>query len=32
MSQLLPSGELDLQDKFRVLVYQAVVVPADRRD
>ena len=27
MSQLLPSGELDLEDKFRALVYQSVVGP-----
>ena len=25
MTQLLPSGGLDLQDKFRALVYQAMV-------
>lgn len=27
MSQLIPSGGLDLQDKFRSLVYQAIVRP-----
>jgi CubicO group peptidase (beta-lactamase class C family) len=27
MSQLLPSGGLDLQDKLRALVYQAITVP-----
>jgi CubicO group peptidase (beta-lactamase class C family) len=27
LSQLIPAGELDLQDKFRVLVYQAVTGP-----
>ena len=27
MSQLLPSGGLDLQDKLRALVYQSIEVP-----
>jgi hypothetical protein len=27
MSQMLPAGNLDLQGKFRALVYQAVVGP-----
>jgi CubicO group peptidase (beta-lactamase class C family) len=27
LAQLLPAGGLDLQDKFRVLVYQAIVSP-----
>ena len=27
MTQLIPSGGLDLQEKFRVLVYQAITVP-----
>jgi CubicO group peptidase (beta-lactamase class C family) len=31
MSQLLPAGELDLQAKFRALVYQAIVGPLGAR-
>ncbi len=31
MSQLLPSGGLDLQGRFRTLVYQSIVVPAPPR-
>ena len=27
MSQLLPAGGLDLQNKFRALVYQSIVGP-----
>jgi hypothetical protein len=27
MTQLIPAGGLDLQDKFRTLVYQAIVAP-----
>jgi hypothetical protein len=27
LAQLIPAGGLDLQDKFRVLVYQAIVSP-----